>query len=377
MQILVDANLPLAEELCQLVCADRPVTISRFSERQPSAAQLATAEVLWVRSVTRIDAALLQQAPKLQWVATGTIGTEHIDRAAVAAAGVAFSHTPGVNAQAVGDYVLSAVAALSLAHGGLPQGEVAIVGAGHTGRAAGARLAALGLTVHYYDPLLAAQPSANSDLAPHADWQRVLNSAVISCHVPLTHDGPYATYHLFDQQQLAQLRPDCWFINASRGAVVSEAAVRQAIVRGQRLQWVFDVWEFEPQVPADLLPHIALATAHIAGHSLAGKVGASWQLAEQLRQRLGSDVQLPALADLLARWQLPQHHNSMELKHWRTLASAVLALYDIRLDDRQLRQHGLTPAGFDALRKNYHPRVELISAGLPLLANGKQHVSAL
>ena len=376
MQILVDANVPLAEQLCALACAEQPLHVEYFSARQPSAEQLAKAQVLWVRSVTRVDAQLLAQAPNLQWVASATIGTEHVDEAALAAAGIAFSHTPGVNAQAVGDYVLSAVAALSLAHGHLPRGEVAIIGAGHTGRAAGERLAALGLTVHYYDPLVADQAVTAGALA-HADWQRVLQSALISCHVPLTQTGPHATYHMFDQQQIAQLRPDCWFINASRGAVVNEAAVRRAIVNGQRIQWVFDVWEFEPQVAVDLLPHIALATAHIAGHSVAGKVGASLQLAQQLRQRFGSGPELPQLQQLLAPWQLPRSRLSKPSKDWQLLASAVLELYDIRVDDQQLRSHGLTAAGFDALRRNYHPRVELISAGLPLFADGKTHVSGL
>ena len=107
MHFLVDANLPLAEELCRLAAAEQALTVATFHSRQPSAEQLASADVLWVRSVTRVDAALLQQAPKLAWVASGTIGTEHIDEAALAEAGVDFSHTPGVNAQAVGDYVLS------------------------------------------------------------------------------------------------------------------------------------------------------------------------------------------------------------------------------------------------------------------------------
>lgn len=376
MHILVDANLPQAEQLCRMVATEQPLVVEQFSERQPSAAQLADAEVLWVRSVTRVDAELLRQAPKLRWVATGTIGTEHIDQAALAAAGVDFSHTPGVNAQAVGDYVLSAVAALSLAQGVLPQGEVAIIGAGHTGRAAGARLTALGLKVHYYDPLLVAN-GQTGHLQVHADWQRVLNSQVISCHVPLTREGPHATYHLFDDAAIAQLPSDCWVINASRGAVVSESAVRHAIVRGQRLQWVFDVWEFEPRLPLDLLPHIALATAHIAGHSLAGKVGASWQLAKQLQQRIGSQVTLPSLTEVLSTWSLPSSRLTDVSTDWQRLASAVLELYDIRIDDQQLREHGLTSAGFDALRRNYHPRVELVSAGLPLFANGNTHVSAL
>lgn len=367
MQILIDTLLPQAAALCRQAFADREVNIVSYSQRQPSAAQLAQTEALWIRSVTRVDAELLAQAPKLRWVGSGTIGCDHVDQAALAAAGVTFVHTPGVNAAAVGDYVLSAVAAVALERQQLPAGEVAIIGAGHTGQAAAQRLRALGLAVHYYDPpLLARDPAAAVRLGVHGDWQRVLQAAVISCHVPLTRSGPHATWHLFDQAALAALRRDTLLINAARGGVISEQALRQVWVAGQRLQVVLDVWEDEPQVATDLLAHVHFATAHIAGHSVAGKLAASWQLAQRCAAAFGSQGSLPPLAELLAAQhlkQLPQPLQAASLP-WQALASEVLSLYDIRDDDLRLRQQGLTPSGFDALRRTYPARVELTHAGL-------------
>ncbi len=366
MHILADANLPLVAELCEQLCRDagHQADIELYSTRQPSAAQLATAEALLIRSVTRVDTALLEQAPRLRWVGSGTIGTEHVDEAALAAAGVVFTHTPGVNANAVGDYVVSAVAAAALAQGRLPAGEVAIIGAGHTGRAAGQRLQGLGLQVHYYDPPLVA--SGANQVPVHDNWQRVLNSAVISCHVPLTTSGAHATRHLLDDAAVQVLAADTLIINASRGPVVSQQAVAGAVQRQPSLRWVLDVWEDEPQVAADLLPFIELATPHIAGHSLAGKLGGTRQLCAQLAAHCGWPDQLPSLNELLNRW--PQVTGDRELHSaaapdWQTLASWVLAIYDIRQDDRQLRAAPPTPAAFDALRRAYQPRAEL-SSGL-------------
>ncbi|WP_126760542.1 4-phosphoerythronate dehydrogenase [Pseudidiomarina salinarum] len=374
MHILADANLPLVAELCDQLCraAGYPAEVELYSTRQPSAAQLATAEALLIRSVTRVDADLLQQAPRLRWVGSGTIGTEHVDQAALDAAGVVFTHTPGVNANAVGDYVASAVAAASLRRGQFLAGEAAIIGAGHTGRAAGQRLQGLGLQVHYYDPPLV--ESGANQVPVHGNWQRVLNSAVISCHVPLTTSGPYATRHLLDDSAVQALAADTLIINASRGPVVAQQAVARALQRQQSLRWVLDVWEDEPQIAVDLLPCIELATPHIAGHSLAGKLGGTRQLCAKLAAHLGWPDQLPSLTELLSRW--PRVSGDRELQSlaapdWQTLASWVLAIYDIREDDRQLRAAPPTPAAFDALRRNYQPRAELSSG----LVSGGQWVN--
>ncbi|MDX1705858.1 4-phosphoerythronate dehydrogenase [Pseudidiomarina sp.] len=365
MYILADANLPLAAELCQQLCRDAgcsTATVELYSTRQPPAAQLAAAEAMLVRSVTKVDSALLQQAPRLRWVGSGTIGTEHLDAGALTAAGIAFTHTPGVNANAVGDYVASAVAAVSLRHGQLPAGEAAIIGAGHTGRAAGQRLEGLGLQVHYYDPPLVA--SGTAMVPVHADWQRVLRSAVISCHVPLTTSGPWPTRYLLDDKAVKQLLPDTLIINASRGPVIEQQAIARAIQHQPALRWVLDVWESEPQIAADLLPYIELATPHIAGHSLAGKLGGTRQLCARLAAHLRWPDKLPPLSALLNRWPTvtgDRQFYSVDAPDWQTLASWVLAIYDIRQDDKQLRAAPPTPIAFDALRRNYQPRAELNS----------------
>lgn len=372
MHLLADATMPLVSELTQylaqaLAPSGQSVQLTTFTGRQPSAAQLAQAEVLLIRSITQVDAALLQQAPHLRWVGTATIGTEHVDAHACQAAGVTFVSTPGVNANAVGDYVVAAVSELALRDGQLPTGDVAIIGAGHTGRAAGQRLQGLGLRVHYYDPPLVQswtpQKIQQEPLDIHADWQRVLASQVISCHVPLVHEGRFPTHHLFDVEAIARLQAGTILINASRGAVVAEEALRQAMHRQQELRVVLDVWEHEPQIAPDLLPWLSLATPHIAGHSVIGKVAGTWQLFAQLLQFIRrDDIMLPPVEELLAPWPAATrryHWHTETAPSWQMLASWVREIYDIRDDDAQLRQAPSTAAAFDQLRRTYQTRGEL------------------
>lgn len=370
MHILADATMPQVAPLVEhLQAQGLSLRLSTFQGRQPPAEQLAEADALMIRSITRVDHGLLQQAPHLRWVGTATIGTEHVDAAACREAGVTFVSTPGVNANAVGDYVASAVANFALEQQHWPTGEVAIVGAGHTGRAAGQRLQGLGLSVHYYDPPLYAQGVDGV----HNDWQRVLASAIISLHVPLISDGDYPTHHLLTTDSVAQLPAHCLLINASRGPVLSEQALVQAMQRQQALHVVLDVWEHEPQINRQLLPWLQYATAHIAGHSMAGKVAGSLRLFEQLLAfQFGPDYgaqqgwQLPALSTLLAPWPAaiqPQVWQQHGAPNWQMLASWVRGIYDIRNDDKQLRQLVTDSASFDALRKAYNARPEL-SCGL-------------
>ena len=169
MNIVADRNIPALSTLLS-----GAGNLHFFSEREPPPELLANADALLVRSITQVNKELLKKAPKLTFVASATIGTEHIDSEALAEKGIAFAHAPGANAASVGEYVLCAV--LQWLNGqnidSLADLDVAIVGAGHTGQAAGQRLQALGMNVHYYDPPL----SKKGEKAVHDHWQRVITA---------------------------------------------------------------------------------------------------------------------------------------------------------------------------------------------------------
>lgn len=355
MKIVADQNIPALSDLLS-----GAGSLSRYSERTPPEHLLADADALLVRSITSVDATLLAKAPRLQFVASATIGTEHIDQSALKARGIAFAHAPGANAQSVGEYVLCAVLDwLSQRQTpALDELDVAIVGAGHTGKAAGQRLQALGLNVHYYDPPLVSQG------APwvHAHWQRVLSADIISCHVPLTMNTETPTHHLFESTALQSLHTGQLLINASRGAVIHHQALLERMQQGEAPSIVLDVWEHEPDVLKALVPFVRIATPHIAGHSLEGKVGGAVMIANALLDCFGCP-RTQTLSSILPRVNLAPIE-AASLSSVSALAEWAAQHYNLYQDDQRFRESGLTASGFDAQRREYRketPRREFIN----------------
>jgi len=367
MKIVADQNIPALSDLLS-----GAGTLSYFSERTPSQQLLAEADALLVRSVTQVDEELLEQAPELKFVASATIGTEHINIQALKERGIGFAHAPGANAASVGEYVLCAVLDWlgKSSEFLVDEIDVAIVGAGHTGKAAGKRLQALGLNVHYYDPPLC-KKGVNFT---HDHWQRVLTADIISCHVPLTQNGDFPTRHLFESTALQSLHSQQLLINASRGAVIDNQALLERAAQGDRPSLVLDVWEKEPEVLLDLVPYVDIATPHIAGHSLEGKVGGAVMIADALLEYFGKKVE-KTLADVLpgVAWR---DCKAEELNSLDALHTWVKEHFDLYRDDRLFRQHGLTATGFDSLRRNYRkesPRREFINQ-VVTCHNSKQYI---
>lgn len=241
--------------------------VSTLPGRAIDAAAVREAEVLLLRSVTRVDRTLLAAAPRLRFVATATSGIDHLDTAALDAAGIRWASAPGCNAPAVAEYVASALALLSARTGESLNGKrLGILGLGHTGSRVAALARRLGMTVAWYDPFVD-RPLPGRVLHPEA----LLAADVLSLHVPLSRSGPHATWHWLDAGRLARLRPGAWLINACRGEVIDGGALIKALAGERPLQAVLDVWEGEPEPDIGLVHRAALATPHIAGYGLAAK----------------------------------------------------------------------------------------------------------
>jgi erythronate-4-phosphate dehydrogenase len=260
MRIVADENMPLLAEFF----AD--CEIRRRPGRAITRADLSGADALLVRSVTRVDRALLEGTP-VRFVGTATIGTDHIDLAAMAALGVQVAAAPGCNARAVGEYVATVLASLAAEQGWVPAARtLGVVGLGNTGRQVAALARVLGFRVLGCDPFVTAE---GGELRPLAAL--LAEADIISLHVPLTRDGAHPTFHLVDAQVLAELPDHAILINASRGAVVANAALAAALAARPGLTAVLDVWEGEPRVDAGLLQQVRFGTPHVAGYSQEGK----------------------------------------------------------------------------------------------------------
>ncbi len=257
MKIVADENIPGVEALFGAHGEVRLLP-GRAIARQ----DVRDAEILLVRSVTRVDESLVRDTP-VRFVGSATIGTDHLDLAGLRQRGIAVANAPGCNAEAVVDYV---IASLSRARPDWLGETVGIVGCGNVGRRLYRRLRALGVACRCYDPFLT--PAAQPDLCT---FPEVLEVGILCLHTPLTREGPHPTHHLFDARTLARLRPGSLLLNAGRGAVVDNGALLEEL-RAGRIGAVLDVWEGEPAIDPALLQAVALGTPHIAGYSLEGRV---------------------------------------------------------------------------------------------------------
>ncbi len=352
--ILADENILAVE---QYFAAG--VTVRRVGGRKLRRSHLDGVDVLLVRSVTQVNEALLHDTP-VKFVGTATSGVDHIDQDYLLQQGIGFAHAPGSNANSVVEYVLAAIAAVpDKLEQLLAGGTVGIVGYGVIGSAMAARLRALGIHCRVYDPWL-----DESVISNPASLPRVLACDVVSLHCELTRRQPWPSFHLLGEAELACLRHDGLFINASRGPVVDNQALLALLEAGRGPVTVLDVWEGEPQIPHVLLNKVTLGSAHIAGYSLDGKLLATRMLCDAAALQLGLDLpdqgspaaesEMLTVPDALAGAALMRH--------------LLEARYDIRRDDVLLRGATLgvdtAQAGvnFDLLRKQYRDRRELLGS---------------
>ena len=350
MHLVADENIPLLDEFFAAFGSLR-----RLPGRGITAADVRDADLLLVRSVTQVNRALLEGS-RVRFVGTCTIGTDHLDLDYFAAAGIAWSSAPGCNARGVVDYVLGSVLTLAEREGADPAARVyGVVGAGQVGGRLVNLLRGLGWQVRVCDP-----PRQAAEGGDFVSLERIIEECdVISLHTPLD----ASTRHLFDAARLAALRAGTWLINASRGAVVDIAALRSLLPQRSDLKAVLDVWEGEPQADAELAALCQLATPHIAGYSLDGKLRGTAQIYQACCRALGVAEQV-SLADLLpAPWLSELSIDGSADPAW-ALASICRAVYDPRRDDADCRRSlvgdaDTRRAGFDRLRKHYPMRREI------------------
>jgi erythronate-4-phosphate dehydrogenase len=350
LTLLADENIPALEHYL-----DGGIQVRRTEGRRIRPELLSDVDILLVRSVTRVDEALLAGS-SLRFVGTATSGVDHIDRDYLEQRGIAFAHAAGANANSVVEYVLCAIAAVGdRLERLLDGGEVGIVGCGCVGRSLAGRLGALGIGRRVYDPWLA------QETVPAADsLESVLECEVVSLHPELTRLAPWPSYHLIGAGALSRMRPDALLINTSRGQVLDSAALFARLERDDGLQAVLDVWEPEPAINPTLLERLALGTPHIAGYSRDGKLRATRMLA----QAVAEHFQLSMPAGACPENGTPAIRVSGPASPAGLMRSLLASRYDIREDDRQLRRvarAGATDigAGFDRLRRTYRERREL------------------
>ena len=342
MNIVADQNMPLVQELF-----GQFGDVQLMQGREICADRIAGADMLLVRSVTEVNENLLSGS-SIKFVGSATAGIDHIDTDYLATNNIHFAYAPGCNAQAVVEYVLSAFCNLCSEW---QCRTVGIVGCGHVGGRLYQYLKSLGVNTRVYDPFLLSETIP--DLCVFDD---LYDCDIISLHTPLTFDGPYPTFHLFDEEVLDRLNPQSLLINTSRGGVIDNQALFGILSAGKELKVVLDVWEGEPSINQDLLDLVSIATPHIAGYSDQGKIRGTSTLLDAAQGFFSHPLKLN-VADFIKDTPV-----QLELKSAH-IAEALLASYDVASNDQNFR-HAIAdselslPEAFDNFRKNYPQRNE-------------------
>lgn len=365
MKILGDRQILLFDELFSSVGET-----STYTGRTLSAEQLEGVDVLITRSTLNVDETLLQNT-SVKFVGTCTIGIDHLDTPFLDHQGIMWANAPACNANAVVQYVLSAMAHLT------PDwlhSTVGIIGCGNIGGRVYQRLKALGVHCRVYDPFLSAEE--NTDLA---SLDEVLQADVVTLHAPLTQTGKYPSFHLLGERELEQLRPNTLLISAGRGAVIDHQALLHRLLKKKDFFVALDVWENEPDILVELISLVDIATPHIAGHSLEGKENGTVMVYQQLCESL--QIQPPVDAQKIVDTSkaelpisgLPQTGIGVEPEV--LFNRLLLSAYPIMKDDQRLRSwqnSGATMAvHFDQLRKHYPIRREYSHFMFPSCAQAK------
>ncbi|MGQ0595184.1 MAG: 4-phosphoerythronate dehydrogenase [Gammaproteobacteria bacterium] len=311
------------------------------------------ADVLLVRSVTRVDAGLLQDS-RVRFVGTATSGVDHIDRDYLARRDIAFATARGSNAQAVAEYVSSAVLVVAQVRGlCLGKTTAGVIGGGQVGSRVVRLFSALGIRCLVNDPPLA----DTSGDARYRPLDEALAADIVTLHVPLGSQGRYPTQGLIGREALSRMKSDVILINTARGGIVNESVLKEHLARHERMATIIDCWEGEPHIDPELASHSTLSTPHIAGYSADAKLRATSMLY----------AAACAFFAIPCRWS-PSSRSGPEIAlvsrdPREAQRQAVLVAYDVREDDRALRAclsgaGGALGRSFDALRANYRERRE-------------------
>ena len=354
MKIVVDDKIPYIREKLALLADD----VVYLKGAEISAEDVRDADALIVRTRTHCDERLLAGS-RVQFVATATIGFDHIDTEYMAKAGITWTNCPGCNAASVAQYLECSLLLLQQQKGlDLQHTTIGIVGCGHVGSKVKTVAERLGMRVLVCDPPLAVKSQeliANSFVSMDVIERE---ADVITFHVPLTYEGQYATWHLGNDDFFYRLSRVPYIINTSRGEVVDNISLLNALEEGRVRDAILDVWEGEPHINLDLLNKVFIGTPHIAGYSADGKVNADNMVIDALCRHFdlphpGRILPPPLPADLaVSYWQSAV---SQEPRANSQQPTSALDLYNPLVDSEKLKT---APSKFEFLRNNYPLRRE-------------------
>ncbi|WP_302446709.1 NAD(P)-dependent oxidoreductase [Paraprevotella clara] len=347
MKIVVDDKIPFIREAISQISTD--VIYKPGIAISPD--DIHDADALIIRTRTRCDEALLKGS-KVSFIATATIGYDHLDIEYLKRTHITWTNCPGCNANSVGQYIHSCLLLLEKEKGyDLSKTTVGLVGVGHVGHAVIEAIRPLGVQILLNDP--PQKEALRKAGKPHEFFLKMEELQekcdIISFHTPLITKGPYPTFHLANKTFFNALKKQPIIINTSRGAVVDNTDVLQALKDDIIRDAIIDTWENEPNINQELLNLIYIGTPHIAGYSADGKANATRMALTALCNHFHLPVTFQIRVPQLPEEELPAPN--------LTETERALVLYNPHADSLKLKSH---PTMFEELRGNYPLRREFI-----------------
>lgn len=346
MNITIDKNITLGNEAFSTLG-----NVNIVDGRNLTRENLKNTTALIVRSVTNVNEQLLKNTP-VKFVATATIGTDHLDTDYLKSSGIKYFSAPGCNSTAVTEYILTAITLFCEKKNlKLNECSIGVIGVGNIGSKVAEATRLLGMKVVINDP--PREKAEKSDM--FSSIEAALSCDIITFHTPMIRTGEYKTLHLLNRQNIGMVKPGAIILNASRGGVAENRAILDRVTEQNDISVVLDVWENEPDISSELLRVVDIATPHIAGYSLEGKVNGTYTCYKNLCEFMG----------VPPSWKpdLPEiKENRIDvtgLGEKEALIQIFQSIYNMKEDDAALKNHsGDMGIHFDNLRKNYRVRRE-------------------
>ncbi|MCX6227895.1 MAG: 4-phosphoerythronate dehydrogenase PdxB [Bacteroidia bacterium] len=347
MKIVIDDKIPYIKGVLEPYAE-----VIYLSGDKTNAAVVKDADALITRTRTICNEELLAGSA-VKFIATATIGFDHIDTDYCEKVNIAWTNAPGCNSKSVEQYIASALMVLAEKHQfSLTEKTIGIIGVGNVGSKVARLCETLGMKVLLNDP-----PRVRAEkLKGFVGLDEILEkSDIITLHVPLNMEGEDMTFHLADSNFFSKTKHKPILINSCRGEIVDTNSLKQALKDSQLSGVVIDCWENEPAIDLELLSLVDLATPHIAGYSRDGKANGTSMSIRALSKffKLGinnwkcSNVEMPDNLDIFI--------DGTGKATQQILSDAILATYDIRSDDKKLRSSVKT---FEKQRGDYPVRRE-------------------
>ena len=350
MKIIIDDKIPYIKGALEPVAE---VIYLPGSKTTPEVVKDADAIITRTRTICNEK---LLKGSKVKFIATATIGFDHIDTEYCKKAGIEWTNAPGCNAESVNQYITSALFSWSMRkRTDLAGKTIGIVGVGQVGSRVARTCETIGMKVLLNDPPRERMEGPEKFVSLKTIQKE---ADIITFHVPLNLHGKDATFHMVGEDFLYNLGKKSLLINSCRGEVFDTDAVYDALEAGDISGLIIDCWENEPEPDLELLNLAEFGTPHIAGYSKDGKANGTKMSVQAVSRffNLGLDHWQPSGVELPENPVIKIDGN--QRREYSVLAEAVLSTYDIETDDEALRE---APHLFEKLRGDYPVRREFDS----------------